>query len=68
MRIMPPVLKQVLISSNGRFINDKILKLYWRDRNAEILEKFNYALNKILKIFFNIYYIYLFFFCLGRQN
>ncbi|MHB8903754.1 MAG: hypothetical protein ACYC40_01460 [Patescibacteria group bacterium] len=47
LKIMPPVLKQVLINSNGKFINDKILKLYWRDRNAEILEKFNYALNKI---------------------
>ena len=47
LKIMPLPLKQVLASSNGKFINDKILKLYWRDRNAEILEKFNYALNKI---------------------
>jgi hypothetical protein len=47
LKIMPQALKQVLINSNGKFINDKILKLYWRDRNAEILEKFNYALNKI---------------------
>lgn len=47
LKIMPETLKQVRLSSQGKFINDKILKLYWHDRNAEILEKFNYALNKI---------------------
>ena len=47
LKIMSPALKQVLISSQGKFINDQILKLHWRDLNAEILEKFNYALNKI---------------------
>lgn len=47
LKILPAALKNVLISSEGKFINDKILKLYWRDRNAEILEKFNYALNKL---------------------
>lgn len=47
LKIMPEALKQVRLSSQGKFINDKILKLYWHDRNAEILDKFNYALNKI---------------------
>lgn len=47
-KIMSPELKEVLISSKGKFINDKILKLYWRDRNAEILQKYNYALNQII--------------------
>lgn len=47
LRIMSPALREVLISSKGEFINDKILKLYWRDRNAEILEKYNYVLNQI---------------------
>lgn len=47
LKIMPEPLKLVLESSKGKFINDKILKLYWRDRNAEILEKLNYALHEI---------------------
>jgi len=47
LKIMSEPLKKVLVSSQGKFINDKILKLYWRDRNAEILEKFNYALIKL---------------------
>ena len=47
LKIMPEELRLVLKSSNGEFINDKILKLYWRDRNAEILEKLNYVLNQI---------------------
>jgi len=47
LKVMSPALKQVLITSQGKFINDKILKLHWRDLNAEILEKFNYALHKI---------------------
>ena len=48
LKIMSRELKEVLVSSRGRFINDKILKLYWRDRNAEILQKYNYALNQII--------------------
>jgi len=47
LRIMSEPLKLVLESSKGKFINDQILKLYWRDRNAEILEKLNYALHEI---------------------
>lgn len=47
LKIMSPALKKVLSDSQGKFINDKILKLHWRDLNAEILEKFNYALHKI---------------------
>jgi len=47
LKIMSAPLKLVLESSKGKFINDQILKLYWRDRNAEILEKLNYALHEI---------------------
>ena len=47
LKIMPIALKKIRVDSQGKFINDKILKLYWRDRNAEILDKFNYELNRI---------------------